>query len=51
VTKAKGKTNTGLIIGLVVLVVLLACCCCAIAGGIVFFDPLSDAINNVIVGW
>jgi hypothetical protein len=51
VTKVKGRTNTGLIIGLVVLVVLLACCCCAIVGGIVFFEPLSDAINNASMSW
>ena len=46
--KAKGKTNTGLIIGIVVLVLLLLCCCCAIGIIVANFEEISSWIETAI---
>jgi len=48
VVKAKGKTNTGLIIGIVVLVLLLLCCCCAIGIIAANFDEITSTLETWI---
>jgi hypothetical protein len=48
VVKAKGKTNTGLIIGIVVLVFLLLCCCCAIGLIVSNFEAISLWLETAI---
>jgi len=48
VVKAKGKANTGLIIGIVVLVLLLLCCCCAIGIIAANFEEISSTLETWI---
>ena len=44
-SEEKGKSKTGLIIGIVVAVVILLCCCCAVGIGIFLF---SDAGQDLL---
>jgi len=45
--EAPKKSNTGLIIGIVVAVVL---CCCCIIGGIVLYQYLGDPLMEALQG-